>query len=477
MCICCCFGFCCNSYSAKCLESNILVLSVICTISSIIPFTIIKLNHLSLTSKIFSIILCFSTLIDLLSISLIIYWRNKGTINKKNNSNADCLAKIAIMFCVLSLICSIFVENLIKNNLNKLNYPCSKYIYGINNIIDNSIILFSENPNEKFSEEEKKLCEKVQNNRYNTKICSETEYIINYLSPSIIQFCTFLLLIFWYYDIRRIKQKIDGIIDKNQEKFLRQQQIFGAQYDPNGIFIYGQQDGVNMRNFLGRHRFSQLNMNFSRNIGNNYIQNIRREFDLKSENDSSSRVSRNNNNIVIRQRNDLSSDRSESSINIFMRRNKGNINSGAKNKQKKNGKNQKQKNNDFGKNYFEENKSENLNEINEDFEKGENIENDNIYNYNIDNENYSESNNEKDSENNNEKKSENNSEKHSIVEIHEEKSVNDYIDGKKKEIEEREKNSSVDYENNVENECNNIKFENSKVSEKSIEDMDMHAVN
>ena len=55
--------------------------------------------------------------------------------------------------------------------------------------------------------------------------------------------------------------------------------------------------------------------------------------------------------------------------------------------------------------------------------------------------------------------------------------MNDYIDGKKKEIEEREKNSSVDYENNVENECNNIKFENSKVSEKSIEDMDMHAVN
>ena len=463
MCICCCFGFCCDSYSSKCIESFILILSLLNTVSSIIPFGLVKLSHLTLTTKVFLIILCVSTLINLLSISLILLWRNKKIINKNKNSTACCLTKIGILFCALSFIISVSVENLMKSNLNKLNYPCSSYIYGLNDLNDDNVLILSDNnSNDDFTEEEKKLCEKVQDNAYNSKICSDTEYIINYLSPSIIQLCTFLLWIFWYYDFRRISNKVDGAFDRKTEEILKRQQIFGAQYDPNGIYIYGQQDIINIDGFRN-HRFSQCNMNFSRNVGSNYIENLRGELDLKS--DSSSQVSRNNNNIRVHQKNDKDSisDRSENSMNHFMSRNNfgNNIGSigykGTKYNQHIENNQNIRNEYDFGNTKYEReegDKNEDLNEVNENPEKGENIDNDNIDNDNIDNENSN-------SENSREK----NSEKGSKIEIHEEKSVNDYIEEKKKENEEKEKNSSVDYYNNVENEFNNIQFENSKVSD------------
>ena len=43
---------------------------------------------------------------------------------------------------------------------------------------------------------------------YNAKICYNLEYTMSYLTAPIIEFCSLILIFFWYYDFRRFREKI-----------------------------------------------------------------------------------------------------------------------------------------------------------------------------------------------------------------------------------------------------------------------------
>lgn len=294
MCICCCCCGCfCNNRTTKCIEQTILVLSSVLFISGLIPLFVIKMSHIKIVSKIFIILTLVSVIINLLSIILIFFWRVKNQINTDKNSKASCLARLGLVLIILLFFFSIPVEALVKNDLNKIDYPCKDYVYNTDDDIDGDdtiIYLDNRDSNSKFSEEEKKFCEEKQDNNYYTHKCSNNEYVISYLIPSIIQVVTIVLCCLWFSEIKRINLKIDGAIERNAGNQCINPQFgmnypmegFGGERFQNNIMIYPysnnmiQQQVIDFRNESSQHRFSQINMNFSRNRNDcfNYIRNV-----------------------------------------------------------------------------------------------------------------------------------------------------------------------------------------------------------
>ena len=214
MCFCCC-GCCCNSQSSKCIETSILLLSIINFISPLFLLIFVKLSHINLTTKILLIITIVFTLLNLISIIIIYICRKKSLINTTKNSFSLCLSRIGLILCILSFILSIIIEAFIKINLTELDYPCSDFVYGISNITKNEngeIIWFRNLASEDFSQEEKEFCETVHNKKYYAKICSTIEYIITYISTSFIEIFTIILTFLWHNDSRRIMARVDGAL-------------------------------------------------------------------------------------------------------------------------------------------------------------------------------------------------------------------------------------------------------------------------
>lgn len=293
------------------------------------------MSHISTYSKIFMLLIFFFSIINLLSIILIFIWRLKNRINTDKNSMASCLARLGLVLIVFLFLFSIPIEALVKNDLDKINYPCKDYVYEYKKNIgdefddilygnNNDDILYLDEQNTKFSEEEKKFCEEKKDNNYFTNKCSNNEYLVSYLIPTLIQVITIVLCCLWFSERKRIILKIEGIIERNAEKQIINPQYdmnypmgYGQGYPNNNVMIYSpyqnnypiqEQQVIDFRND-GQRRFSQINMNFSRNRNNdcfNYIRN-----NINQSNDKES-VSNFDNSLSKR---NSRSDRSEGSVN------------------------------------------------------------------------------------------------------------------------------------------------------------------
>ena len=333
MCFCCC-GCCCNSQSSKCIEISILLVSIINLLSPTLILVFIKLNHISLATKIFLIIVIVFCFLNLISIIVILVWRSKAVINTTKNSAGLCFTRVGLVLCILSFLVSIILEAIIKSNLTQLDYPCNDFVYGISNITsgeEGDIIWFRYLSNEGFTEKEKEFCQSVKDNDYYSNICSNIEYIITYISTSFIQLCTIILSFLWYNDGRRVSAKVDGALG-NRTTFGGRGSVyggapnmynggqFGQQY--GGIGVYSQGNGISPQ-LVGINGNLVMNMNFGRrrNTVINYAR-CNRNAAFNSVNEDVVNVSDNSKNIsdhkkISSRNNDNISERSKGSIENF----------------------------------------------------------------------------------------------------------------------------------------------------------------
>ena len=217
MCLCCCYDVCCccnfcNSFSSKCVEISIFIFCFSTFSFSLLNIIIIKWSHLTTGSFVLLMLLVVnSTIISLASIAIIIY-RFRGIINKNRNILSACLARIGLFFTLIIFLLSVIAESIIQTNFKKIDYPCKNEEYDNDDIFNFGRILISD----------KDFCREKGTNYY-AKICSHAEYTITYLSSTINEFSAIILVFLWYNDLRRIKEKVDGIygstiINKNRFK-------------------------------------------------------------------------------------------------------------------------------------------------------------------------------------------------------------------------------------------------------------------
>ena len=124
MCICCCICNCCNSYSSKCVEICILILSSIEFICSLLGLIFIKWSHLTTMCSIFLIIIIILTTFIITSCICINIIRCKGIINNSKNSFSTYLALICIILSIFILLISFVSESLIQTNFKDIDYHC-----------------------------------------------------------------------------------------------------------------------------------------------------------------------------------------------------------------------------------------------------------------------------------------------------------------------------------------------------------------
>ena len=298
MCICCC---CCNylnSFSSKCIELSVFILSSCTFIFSILEISFIKWNHLtSVTFTLLIILVIFSAIMTVSSMSILFY-RFKKIINKKRNSRGICLARIGLFISIASFFISIIAESMIQSNFNEIDHPCKNN----NNQLQNDDIIYFRNIRILSNDKNEELC-KDKNNNYDAKLCSNLEYTISYLSATIIEMCTLLLIFLWLNDLRRIREKVDSMLTLydsssylSKNNYIGNKNINFKERDENHNNEINEFDSVNRyfnqhqnnsiqsqviiikNNKNNKARLSQsFNLNFKKNSKHNYIDNIRRE--------------------------------------------------------------------------------------------------------------------------------------------------------------------------------------------------------
>ena len=168
MCICCCCCCnCCNSFSSKCIELSIFLLTSLTFIFSILEISIIKWNHLTSTTFTLLIILVIFSSIMTISSLTILFYRFKKVINKKRNSMAICLARIGLFMSIISFFMSIISESMIQTKFNDLNHPCKNY----NNQLQNDDVIYFRNIRILTNNKNIELC-KDKSSDYDAKLCS-----------------------------------------------------------------------------------------------------------------------------------------------------------------------------------------------------------------------------------------------------------------------------------------------------------------
>ena len=303
MCICCCCCCnCCNSFSSKCIELSIFVLSSLTFIFSILEISIIKWNHLTSTTFTLLIILVIFSSIMTLSSLTILFYRFKKIINKKRNSMARCLARIGLFISIVLFFMSVIVESMIQSKFNDIDHPCKNY----NRQIQNDDVIYFRNIRILTNDKNIELC-KDKSSDYDAKLCSNLEYTISYVSATIIEFCTLILIFLCFNDLRRIKEKVDGALTLyggstylSKSEYIKNKNIGFKERNENKKNEINEFDSVNRyfnqnqnnsnqsqvilfkNNRNNKSTLSQpINLNFKNNTNNshnhNYISNLRKE--------------------------------------------------------------------------------------------------------------------------------------------------------------------------------------------------------
>ena len=220
MCICCCFCNCCNSYSSKCVEISILVLSTITFVCSIFGLVFIKSSHLTTVGfSLLIILIAFSAIITIGAICILTF-RYKNKINKDKNLFSTILAIIGLCLTIGILLISLVAESLVQTNFKDIDYPCKDIPYNSQNSVIVKIRLL-----DTLTYEQKVEFCKNKNINYNANICSNLEYTMTYLSSTIIECCALVLIFFWYNDLRRIKEKIDGELPIYDSSYINRERL------------------------------------------------------------------------------------------------------------------------------------------------------------------------------------------------------------------------------------------------------------
>ena len=314
MCICCCFCHCCNSYSSKCIELCIFVISSISFASSILGFICVKWSHLTTASSVLLIIIIvFSTFLEISSI-LIIIFRHKGIINNTRNSFSKYIALTSFILSILILIISLIAESLVQTNFKEIDYPCKDLL--IKN--DPNVIMFRSLSLDELTKEQKIQFCKNKNQDYYAQICSNLEYTMSYLTSSILEICSLLLCFFFFNDYRRIKGKYDMELPIHDNLFInRESYSKGIIFQDKGEENVGPSERNIEQKSLGQsnvvivsnkiessgRKSQQLilnNNNNKENTKNNFIRNLRMEMkealESMEEESSSKRNEKNDNN-------------------------------------------------------------------------------------------------------------------------------------------------------------------------------------
>ena len=287
LCICCNL---CNSYSSKCVEITILILSAVSFTSSIIGLLFVNEKHASKVGDGCLWVVISLSCISMLSIILILVWRFNSTINNKRNSAGSSFSKLGLVITIFMLLFTGIWESMTTTNFYSLNHPCQSIkrsdIKKENktNLIN---LLLRRNIRNLLTYEENKEEFCFENPDYYIDVVSTEEYIYLFASATIIEVIVLILLYFWYNDFRRIKYLVDGQLidsntkenkinyDKKRNKFnnnfnynVYDQNNYGAHYDVFGRPIF------NVRKLKTKEIKVSNNNNTKKNINTN-IPNLK----------------------------------------------------------------------------------------------------------------------------------------------------------------------------------------------------------
>ena len=348
--LCCCCNWC-NTYSSKCIELTILILSITSLVSSIIGFVSIKKDHIGIEAYICIIIVILFSAILIISIILILVWRFKQTINNKRNFASSAFSKIGIISTIFCLLFTGIWESMSISKFTSLNYPCQS-VERSDISTENKLNLLIRRYRRvliTYEENKEEFCLEFPN--YHANVVSTIEYIYLFVSATILELILLILLYLWYNDFRRIKYLVDGpLIDSNTKETKIKYDTKKVNFNNNvNLMLYMQDDYVAHYDIYGRPIFNMkkrksktVSINNNKKFMNYKIPKIKNEnkniFNLNDKNKSSGIEkfvyfeNHNNNN------NNVSSERSKANIynlKISKHRNNNNINiKGSKNSSK-----------------------------------------------------------------------------------------------------------------------------------------------
>lgn len=130
------------------------------------------------------------------------------------------MAIIGLCLTIGILLISLIAESLVQTNFKEIDYPCKDMSYNSQSTGIVMIRLL-----DALTHEQKVEFCKNKNINYNANICSNLEYTMTYLSSTIIECCTLVLIFFWYNDLRRIKERIDGELPIYDSSYLNRERL------------------------------------------------------------------------------------------------------------------------------------------------------------------------------------------------------------------------------------------------------------
>lgn len=277
--ICSCCNFC-NSYSSKCIEYTILVISSLSFAISLFGFFYINQEYITLMIFIVQITLIIFSFSILICIIFIIIWRYKQTINTKRNTIGEIFAVIGIVTTIFYLILIVSFVNLCYSNYQRINYPCSSLERNEEDIKSKSSTDdISYTPT--FEENKYEFC--IQNPDYHINKVPIKDYIFAYIFSATLGNFYFLLIYFWFNEFRRIKFGVDGPLNEfnvqevnnkfnnnnenenensNERRVNERIRKKDAQYNNKNLYkIYGQQEYGIRYDIYGRPIFTLNKVN------------------------------------------------------------------------------------------------------------------------------------------------------------------------------------------------------------------------
>lgn len=277
--LCCCCNWC-NTYSSKCVEITILILSTTSFVASMIGFFCINKKHISIEAYACLLIVILFSVVLIISIILILVWRFKSIINNKKNFAGAAFSKIGLISTIFCVLFTAIWESLSISDFYDLNNPCQS-IERSDIKIDNNTnllnLLIRRNRRVLLTYEENKEEFCLENPKYKVNVVSISEYISLLVSASVLELMLLVLLYFWYNDFRRIKYLVDGqLIDSNTKETKINYDKKKTNFNNNfNLMLYGR-DYVAHYDIFGRPIFNmQKRKSKVENINNSrkYLEN------------------------------------------------------------------------------------------------------------------------------------------------------------------------------------------------------------
>lgn len=236
----------------------------------IISLIIIKWSNLLVYHICIYIGLIIITLIMIIFLIFIRFWRSKGLIkNIKKEQGIKFITTNFVLMILCIVIC--FIEEFsILYYFHKSNFPCQYY----------------KPSNTDKQNDTDKICQENKNKNYNIKKIKNIEYIITYINFTYIEISLFIGLWLTYILKKRIDQELDGPpVHKNQPKKISEQ--YGKKVvvvHPGDIVIL---EGQNINGMSMKYNYNNVNnLDLSQNNPNqiNAQLGVSQDFILQGKN-------------------------------------------------------------------------------------------------------------------------------------------------------------------------------------------------